>query len=86
MAAYVSVERIRFLPSNGEIEWIMATASDAGGVLPQFIQNLAVPGAIAKDGKFSISILTQCFFLCELWTWELSRVASEGYLHLSLSP
>lgn len=49
VAAYVAVERIRVLPSNGDIEWIMATASDAGGVLPQWMQNLAVPGAVAKD-------------------------------------
>lgn len=49
VAAYTSIERIRILPSSGEIEWIMATASDAGGVLPQWMQNLAVPGAVAKD-------------------------------------
>ncbi|KAL2074273.1 hypothetical protein VTL71DRAFT_8051 [Oculimacula yallundae] len=47
--AYASIERIRILPSNGEIEWIMATASDAGGILPQWMQNLAVPAAVAKD-------------------------------------
>lgn len=49
VAAYAAVERIRILPSNGDIEWIMATASDAGGVLPQWMQNMAVPGAVAKD-------------------------------------
>lgn len=49
VAAYVSIERIRVLPSNGEIEWVMATASDAGGVLPQWMQNLAVPGLLPKD-------------------------------------
>jgi len=48
MATYASIERIRIL-GNGEIEWIMGTASNAGGVLPQWIQNMAVPGAIAKD-------------------------------------
>ena len=46
-AAYVSVERIRKL--GGDIEWIMATASDAKGVLPRVVQNMAVPGQIAKD-------------------------------------
>ena len=35
IGAYVSVERVRVLPSNGNIEWIMATASDAKGSLPQ---------------------------------------------------
>lgn len=49
VACYVSIERIRILPQNGQIEWIMGTASDAGGVLPQWIQNLAVPGKIAHD-------------------------------------
>lgn len=49
VAAYVSIERIRVLPGSGDVEWIMATASDAGGVLPQWMQNLAVPSAIAKD-------------------------------------
>ncbi|KAH8792517.1 hypothetical protein BGZ57DRAFT_750502 [Hyaloscypha finlandica] len=54
-AAYTSIERIRVLPSNGDVEWIMATASDAGGVLPQWMQNLAVPGAIAKDVELFLS-------------------------------
>jgi len=49
VASYTSVERIRVLPTNGEIEWIMATASDAGGVLPQWMQNMAVPSKVAKD-------------------------------------
>ena len=49
LAAYASVERIRKLPATGEIEWIMATASDARGVLPQWVQNMAVPGQVAKD-------------------------------------
>lgn len=53
VGAYVSVERIRRLPGQGEdkgkIEWIMATASDAKGVLPMFLQTKAVPGQIAKD-------------------------------------
>jgi len=55
MAAYTSIERIRVLPTNGDVEWIMATASDAGGVLPQWMQNLAVPGAVAKDVELFMS-------------------------------
>jgi len=35
VAAYTSIERIRVIPTTAEVEWIMATASDAGGVLPQ---------------------------------------------------
>lgn len=61
VAAYASVERIRVVPSHGEvtdygdIEWIMATASNAGGVLPQWVQNLAVPSAVAKDVDMFLS-------------------------------
>lgn len=52
--SFVSVERIRKLPptendGKAEIEWIMATASDARGSLPGWVQTMAVPGQIAKD-------------------------------------
>jgi hypothetical protein len=47
---YVSVERFRRV--GEDIEWVMATASDAGGVLPRWVQDKAVPGQIAKDVKF----------------------------------
>ncbi|KAI6710895.1 hypothetical protein JHW43_006576 [Diplocarpon mali] len=60
VAAYASIERIRMIPGNAEVEWIMATASDARGVLPQWLQNLAVPGKIAKDvGMFLAWIPSQ---------------------------
>lgn len=61
VGAYASVERVRRLPvegggggagggeSTGRIEWVMATASDARGVLPMWVQTKAVPGQIAKD-------------------------------------
>jgi Protein of unknown function (DUF3074) len=49
VARYTAIERIRVLPGSGDVEWIMATVSDAGGVLPHWMQNLAVPSAIAKD-------------------------------------
>ncbi|KAI1409761.1 hypothetical protein F5Y13DRAFT_169410 [Hypoxylon sp. FL1857] len=55
VAYYVSVERIRKLDgsgsdgSDGKIEWLMATASDAAGALPAWVQNLAAPGVIWKD-------------------------------------
>ncbi|EPE29280.1 hypothetical protein GLAREA_00440 [Glarea lozoyensis ATCC 20868] len=55
IASYTSIERVRVLPDSGDIEWIMATASNAKGVLPQFVQNMAVPGAIAKDVEFFMS-------------------------------
>lgn len=46
--AYSSVEIIRET-DDGMVEWIMGTASDAAGWVPQRVQNLAVPGQIAKD-------------------------------------
>lgn len=65
IASYASIERIRKVPGGSgggsgdagndaiekdrKIEWLMALTSDAGGVLPRWIQNLAVPGQIAKD-------------------------------------
>lgn len=55
VAAYASIERIRVLPSNNDVEWIMATASDAKGALPQWMQNLAVPSAVAKDVDMFLS-------------------------------
>ena len=56
-ASYVSVERVRKVSLDGStksghghgIEWTMATASDAKGVLPMFVQTQAVPGQIAVD-------------------------------------
>jgi Protein of unknown function (DUF3074) len=32
-----------------EIEWVMATASDAKGILPMWMQKLALPGTVPKD-------------------------------------
>lgn len=47
VGTYASVERIRKM--EDKIEWLMATAGDVGGSLPKFVENLAVPRAIAKD-------------------------------------
>jgi hypothetical protein len=75
VAAYTSIERIRVLPENGDVEWIMATASDARGVLPQWMQNLAVPSAVAKDVEMFLSwISTQR----EDRTASISRSDSAG--------
>ncbi|KAM0341351.1 hypothetical protein ACHAPU_010094 [Fusarium lateritium] len=50
-AAYTSIERVRELDS-GSLEWIMGTASDAGGLVPMWAQKLGLAGAIAKDVSF----------------------------------
>ncbi|KAJ9617825.1 uncharacterized protein PV06_06224 [Exophiala oligosperma] len=49
MGAYTAVEVVRRHRETQEIEWIMATASDARGNLPMWMQKLGIPGAIAKD-------------------------------------
>ncbi|EFZ00273.1 DUF3074 domain protein [Metarhizium robertsii] len=47
LGAYTSVERFR--QTDGGVEWIMGTVSDARGLLPRWIQKRAVPAQIAKD-------------------------------------
>ncbi|KAM4059732.1 hypothetical protein HRG_002640 [Hirsutella rhossiliensis] len=54
---YTSVERLRETP--GGIEWTMATASDAGGVLPAWVQRMAVPTQIAKDVDMFLSWIAE---------------------------
>lgn len=46
-ARYAAVERFRRV--GADVEWIMATASRAGGVLPGWVQDMSVPGVVAKD-------------------------------------
>lgn len=45
---YTSIERCRMM-DTGETEWIMATASDAKGNLPMWMQRMGTPGAVVKD-------------------------------------
>lgn len=46
-AAYASVEQVVVLPS-GELEWTMATTSDAGGSIPQWLQRSWTMGGVPK--------------------------------------
>lgn len=46
---YTSIERCKVLPTTGEVEWVMATASDARGALPMWMQKMGTPGAVVKD-------------------------------------
>lgn len=50
-SVYTSIERC-VLTANDEIEWTMATASNARGNLPMWAQKMGVPGAVAKDVGF----------------------------------
>ena len=45
---YTSIEHAQILPDQN-IQWVMATASDAKGWLPMWMQKLGVPGAVVKD-------------------------------------
>ena len=50
-SVYTSIERC-VLRDSKEIDWVMATASDAKGVLPMWAQKLGVPGAVVNDVGF----------------------------------
>lgn len=45
---YASVERL-CKTADGKTEWLMATSSAAGGNIPQFVQEMSIPGQIAHD-------------------------------------
>lgn len=49
MGVYAAVETVRRDKEKGEVEWIMATASDAKGNLPMWMQKMGIPGAVVKD-------------------------------------
>ncbi|RYO82619.1 hypothetical protein DL766_002824 [Monosporascus sp. MC13-8B] len=54
VGVYVAVGRIRRMrhddgTGTGAVEWLMATAGDARGVLPAWLQNRAMPAVIWKD-------------------------------------
>ena len=50
LGIYAAVETVEM--KDGEVEWIMATASDAKGSLPMWAQKMGIPGAVAKDVGF----------------------------------
>ncbi|RVX73855.1 hypothetical protein B0A52_02745 [Exophiala mesophila] len=53
MGVYAAVETVRRNPVKQEIEWIMATASDARGNLPMWLQRVSLPSQLVKDvGNF----------------------------------
>jgi hypothetical protein len=54
MGKYSAVETA-YIDADGQIEWTMATASNAKGNLPMFAQKMGLPGAIAKDVRFFLN-------------------------------
>ncbi|UNI21114.1 hypothetical protein JDV02_007131 [Purpureocillium takamizusanense] len=64
LGAYTSVERVREVPGAGDggvaaVEWVMGTVSDAKGVLPAWVQRMAVPGQVAKDVDMFLSWIAE---------------------------
>ena len=60
LGIYAAVETVKRRPREGaekgivgnEVEWIMATASDAKGNLPMWMQKMSLPGMIPKDVSY----------------------------------
>lgn len=46
---YCSIEHCELVEEGQKTRWRMATASDAGGVLPMWAQKMGIPGAVVKD-------------------------------------
>lgn len=46
---YVSIERGELLEGDAKVKWQMATASDARGSLPMWVQKTGVASAVVKD-------------------------------------
>ena len=46
---YCSIERCEVVEDGKKVQWAMATASDAKGILPMWAQKMGVPGAVVKD-------------------------------------
>jgi hypothetical protein len=68
MGIYSAVETA-YLDADGQIDWTMATASDAKGNLPMFAQKMGIPAAIAKDVGF---------FLNWIPTVDSSQIVRQG--------
>ncbi|OAL28128.1 hypothetical protein AYO20_09547 [Fonsecaea nubica] len=59
LGVYTALEMVRRKEGDanvgknwGEVEWVMATASDAKGNLPMWMQKMSVPGMISKDVSY----------------------------------
>lgn len=55
---YTSIESVKRktdpTSNEGQVVWIAATRSTAGGIIPQFATTLAVPGELVKDVGYVI--------------------------------
>ncbi|KAJ9095240.1 hypothetical protein QFC21_005606 [Naganishia friedmannii] len=46
---YISVECVREIEVGDKVEWLMATSSDAGGSIPQFLTDWSLAGKVTED-------------------------------------
>ncbi|OWZ66749.1 hypothetical protein AYX15_02071 [Cryptococcus neoformans] len=58
---YVSVERVQEMDKGKQVEWRMATSSDAGGNIPRFVTNSSLPNSIAEDVPSFLSWMVNRF-------------------------
>lgn len=58
---YVSVELVREQDGGRQVEWRMATSSDAGGNIPRFVTNASLPSKIAEDVPSFLGWMTRRF-------------------------
>ncbi|KAJ9112725.1 hypothetical protein QFC22_006227 [Naganishia vaughanmartiniae] len=46
---YISVECVREIEGGDKVEWLMATSSDAGGSIPQFLTDWSLASKVTED-------------------------------------
>lgn len=59
LGSYRSVELLVYNRKKRTLQWDMCTSSNAGGCLPQWLQNLGIAKSISKDVPSFISFLKQ---------------------------
>lgn len=77
LRVYTSIESCQMLPDRN-IDWVMATASDAKGWLPMWAQKLGVPGAVVKDVGLFITWIRNRPPMSRPGTASPNRDASNG--------
>ncbi|KAL6939946.1 hypothetical protein ACO0RG_003797 [Hanseniaspora osmophila] len=48
-AYYVSIEKLQYNYTTKQFTWLMCTASDCKGIVPQFVQNIMINKAVVHD-------------------------------------
>ncbi|KAL6941857.1 hypothetical protein ACO0QE_003016 [Hanseniaspora vineae] len=48
-AYYISIEKLQYNYTTKQFTWLMCTASDCKGIVPQFVQNMMINKAVVHD-------------------------------------